>query len=129
MMRNVIDAITSGTLATQILDTISSIPVSAQSMITQALPSILQALNYPTDWTLQQLTEHLTSEQAAAPTALITALIAIVLFASLRGIFAFLQSYWAEKNSQSLAYDVRNDLYDKIQKLSFSYHDRIKPVN
>jgi ATP-binding cassette subfamily B protein len=42
----------------------------------------------------------------------------------LRGVFAFLQAYWAEKNSQAVAFDLRNDLYAKIQRLSFSYHDR-----
>jgi len=42
----------------------------------------------------------------------------------LRGVFSFLQAFWAEKNSQSVAYDLRNDLYKKIQNLSFSYHDR-----
>ncbi|HEX2993212.1 MAG TPA: ABC transporter ATP-binding protein, partial [Anaerolineales bacterium] len=36
----------------------------------------------------------------------------------------FLQAFWAEKNSQSVAYDLRNDLYAKIQRLSFSYHDK-----
>jgi murein DD-endopeptidase MepM/ murein hydrolase activator NlpD len=55
---------------------------------------------------------------------LITALVSIVIFAALRGVFAFLQAYWAEKNSQSVAYDLRNDLYAKIQRLSFSYHDQ-----
>jgi ABC-type multidrug transport system fused ATPase/permease subunit len=39
-------------------------------------------------------------------------------------VFAFLQAYWAEKNSQAVAYDLRNDLYAKIQQLSFSYHDK-----
>jgi ATP-binding cassette subfamily B protein len=55
---------------------------------------------------------------------LISAITFIILFAALRGIFAFLQAYWAEKNSQAVAYDLRNDLYAKIQRLSFSYHDK-----
>jgi ATP-binding cassette subfamily B protein len=59
-----------------------------------------------------------------APQALLIALLSIVLFASLRGLFAFLQAFWAEKNSQAVAYDLRNDLYAKIQNLSFSYHDK-----
>src|SRR5678815_5101852 len=54
----------------------------------------------------------------------INALIFILIFAALRGLFAFLQTFWAEKNSQSVAYDLRNDLYAKIQRLSFSYHDK-----
>ena len=47
-----------------------------------------------------------------------------MIFAVLRGVFAFLQAYWAERNSQSVAFDLRNDLFAKIQRLSFSYHDR-----
>ena len=42
----------------------------------------------------------------------------------MRGVFAFLQVYWAERNSQAAAFDMRNDLFAKIQRLSFSYHDR-----
>jgi len=35
-----------------------------------------------------------------------------------------LQAYWAERNSQAVAFDLRNDLFAKIQRLSFSYHDQ-----
>ncbi len=48
----------------------------------------------------------------------------IVLFAVARGAFAFTQSFMGEKLSQSVAYDFRNELFAKIQRLSFSYHDR-----
>jgi ATP-binding cassette subfamily B protein len=42
----------------------------------------------------------------------------------LRGVLAFFQGRWIEQSSQSVAYDVRNKLYDKLSSLSFSYHDR-----
>jgi ATP-binding cassette subfamily B multidrug efflux pump len=48
----------------------------------------------------------------------------LVGLALIRGVFNFTQSYWSEKASQNVAFDVRNDLFDKIQSLSFSYHDR-----
>jgi ATP-binding cassette subfamily B protein len=64
------------------------------------------------------------ADRASAPQALFTAAIAIILFAAMRGIFAFLQTFWAEKNSQAMAFDMRNDLFAKVQRLSFSYHDR-----
>jgi len=48
----------------------------------------------------------------------------IVLFAAARGFFAFSQSFNSERVSQSVAFDFRNELYAKIQRLSFSYHDR-----
>ena len=44
--------------------------------------------------------------------------------ALIRGVFNFTQGYWSEKASQNVAFDVRNDLFEKIQRLSFSYHDR-----
>ena len=124
MVRDVIDAVTKGAIAGQILDALSKIPAAMQSMVSQFLPQILEAFKYPSDWTLQQLTEQLTADKANAPHALMVALVSILIFALLRGIFAFLQAFWAEKNSQAIAFDLRNDLYAKIQKLSFSYHDR-----
>ncbi|HMB21425.1 MAG: ABC transporter ATP-binding protein [Chloroflexota bacterium] len=63
-------------------------------------------------------------DKTGAQQSLLIALVALVIFATLRGFFAFLQAFWAEKNSQSVAYDLRNDLYAKIQRLSFSYHDK-----
>ena len=48
----------------------------------------------------------------------------IVLASAARGAFAYAQSYMAEFLSQRVAYDLRNDLYERIQRLSFSFHDR-----
>ena len=42
----------------------------------------------------------------------------------LRGLFSFGQSYFAEYAGQKVAYDLRNKLYDRIQRLSFSFHDK-----
>jgi ATP-binding cassette subfamily B protein len=41
-----------------------------------------------------------------------------------RGLFTFLSGRWTEVASQSVACDVRNDVHDKLQSLSFSYHDQ-----
>ncbi len=121
LVRNVIDAVTNGVIAKTLLERLPGIP---SAFIGQALPQILEFLKLPSNWTIDQLAAHLTSDQNNAPRLILTAGIAIVIFAILRGVFAFLQAYWAEKNSQSVAYDLRNDLYSKIQTLSFSYHDR-----
>ncbi|HIE38773.1 MAG TPA: ABC transporter ATP-binding protein [Anaerolineae bacterium] len=48
----------------------------------------------------------------------------IVGVALARSIFTFLQGFLSARASQSVAYDLRNRLYAKIQSLSFSYHDR-----
>jgi ATP-binding cassette subfamily B protein len=48
----------------------------------------------------------------------------ILLIAVVRGLFAFAQRYWGEWLSFRLGYDLRNALYDKLQKLPFAFHDR-----
>ncbi len=50
--------------------------------------------------------------------------LAILAVAAVRGLFAFLQGYWSEAASQHVAFDLRNLIYEKLQRLSFSYHDR-----
>ena len=121
MVRNVIDAVTSGYISNQILGALDSIPAEFAGA---ALPRILEATGRDMSLTLEQLRVQLEADVNNAPRLLITAIVAIVVFAALRGLFSFLQAFWAEKNSQSVAYDLRNDLYAKIQKLSFSYHDK-----
>ena len=48
----------------------------------------------------------------------------ILLFAVLRGVFSFLQAFMSESTSQGLAFDLRNAIFEKIQRLSFSYYDQ-----
>jgi ATP-binding cassette subfamily B multidrug efflux pump len=109
MVSNILDAVTRGVIANAIVPKLSQIPASV-------LPAILTKLNTTVD--------QLQADYTNAERLLFTALIEIVIFAIVRGVFAFLQVYWAERNSQSAAYDMRNDLFAKIQRLSFSYHDR-----
>ncbi|HEX5838545.1 MAG TPA: hypothetical protein VFY26_11995, partial [Anaerolineales bacterium] len=108
MIRNVIDAVTSGYVANQVLGALDTIP---ETMLGAALPRILESTGRDTSLTADQLRLQLEADLANAPQTLITALILIIVFASIRGLFAFLQAYWAEKNSQSVAYDFRNELY------------------
>ncbi len=60
----------------------------------------------------------------AAIQTLIGATIAIIGFAIARGIFAFAQAYSSQVLSQDIAFELRNDIFAKIQRLSFSYHDQ-----
>jgi ATP-binding cassette subfamily B protein len=64
------------------------------------------------------------SMRTAAETALYGGVALLLLFAAMRGLFAFAQTYMAERVSQDLAFEFRNELFAKIQRLSFSYHDR-----
>ncbi len=121
MIRRVIDAVTNGYIADQVLQALEKIPAQ---FVGAALPKVLEATGRPESMTIDQLKVQLEADLNNAPRLLVGALIAILVFAILRGVFAFLQAYWAEKNSQAVAYDLRNDLYSKIQTLSFSYHDK-----
>ena len=48
----------------------------------------------------------------------------LLLMALVRGVFNFLQGYLSEKASQGVAFDLRNLIFEKLQNLSFSYHDQ-----
>ncbi len=51
---------------------------------------------------------------------------ALLAIAAIRGLFSFTQSYWLEKASQHAVYDLRNDLFEHTERLSFSYHDQVQ---
>ena len=104
LVQNIIDAVTNGLIANQL----AAIPSAF-------LPKALELLG----WTAEKLARY----QDGAESALLWAGGLIVVFAVIRGAFAFSQNYMSEKLSQSAAFDFRNELYARIQRLSFSYHD------
>ena len=105
MVQNILDAVTNGMIAKQL----AAAP-------TQFLPTILEKLS----WTAAQYETYANRPEVA----LYWAVGFIVIFAVARGAFAFAQTYVSEKVSQGVAFDFRNELFAKIQRLSFSYHDR-----
>ena len=82
-----------------------------------AVPTLVRSI-------IDSITRGKYLRDASAESTLIAAGVAIVIFAIVRGIFSFLQAFNAERLSQSMAFDLRNDLFAKVQRLSFSYHDR-----
>jgi ATP-binding cassette, subfamily B, multidrug efflux pump len=109
LIGSLIDTITNSYISDTVLSRLESIPAAFQAQV-------LEAVGLPQ--------EQMVYYQENGERLLILAGIGIVLFALIRGLFAFLQAYMAERNSQSVAYDLRNELFAKIQRLSFSYHDR-----
>ncbi len=100
------------------LDTVAD-GVAARSA--SALPEALRsAMAQSLGLTLEQLTRR----GEAAGQALLVSGALIVVFAASRGLFSFAQAYLGERVSQSVAYDMRNELFARIQRLSFSYHDQ-----
>ena len=95
---------------------------AAQLVVPQTVQNILDAVTNAL--TALEAGADPLQTRTAAETALLWAIGLTLLFAIIRGLFAFAQSYMAEKVSQEMAFDFRNDLFAKIQHLSFSYHDR-----
>ena len=50
----------------------------------------------------------------------------VVLAGAFRGVFAFGQSYLSQAISQRVAYDIRNSLYQCLQRQSFTFYDRMQ---
>lgn len=55
---------------------------------------------------------------------LFVAAAALIGAALVRGIFAYGQTYLGEWIGQRVAYDIRNHIYDRLQRLSYAYHDQ-----
>jgi len=62
--------------------------------------------------------------KSGAQTFLYVAAGVIVGAAALRGIAGYIQQYLSQVVSQKVSYDIRNALFDHLQKLSFAYHDK-----
>ena len=60
----------------------------------------------------------------AALRALVWIAVGLLGVTLLRGISEFARTYTTDSLSQKVAYDVRNSFYDKLQHLSFGYHDK-----
>ncbi len=58
--------------------------------------------------------------------AVILAVVGLIGVAVVRGLFNFMQGFLAERASQGVAYDLRNALFAQIERLSFSYYDRVE---
>lgn len=48
----------------------------------------------------------------------------LLLLTLVKGVMNYYQGDWTEAASQSVAYDIRNELLQKLASLSFSFHDR-----
>ena len=58
------------------------------------------------------------------PQTLTVAVLGLLGLALARGLFNFLQGFLAERASQHVAFDLREGLFARIQRLSFSYYDQ-----
>jgi ATP-binding cassette subfamily B protein len=105
LVQTIIDTLTRGYAAAQVL----GLPSQTQTVAAQRLGTTVAQLQ---------------ADRGGIPQALVWTMLAIGVFAIVRALFAFLQLYNSERISQNVAFDFRNELFAKIQRLSFSYHDR-----
>jgi ABC-type multidrug transport system fused ATPase/permease subunit len=61
---------------------------------------------------------------AGQRSAIVIAAVVIVAASSLRGFAGYGQRFFAEVVAQKVSYNIRNALYARLQRLSFSFHDR-----
>jgi ATP-binding cassette subfamily B multidrug efflux pump len=64
------------------------------------------------------------ADPALGERLVINAALLIVVFAIMRGVFSFAQAFMSEKTSQDVAFDLRNAIFARVQRLSFSYYDQ-----
>lgn len=105
LVQSVIDQVVRAFVATQVL----GLPSSAQALAAQRLGTSIAELE---------------ASRGGATAAIAAIMVGIAGFALLRALFSFSQSFNAERVSQSVAYDFRSEIFAKISRLSFSYHDR-----
>lgn len=106
LVQNMIDAVTRSITATRIL---TEVPAAFQAAAAAQLGLTV---------------EQLQRDAANAEGIVINAALLILVFAVMRGVFSFLQSFMAEQTSHGLAFDLRNAIFSKIQRMSFSFYDR-----
>ncbi len=105
LIQNMIDTITGGLPASQVLAIENEAARSAAAIVFGGIDGAQAQVD-------------------SAQAALLTAIAVIIGFAVMRGVFSFLQTYMAEATSQGIAFDLRNALFAKLSRLSFSYYDR-----
>ncbi len=69
------------------------------------------------------LTQAMAGENAD-PSRLVTIAMVLLGVSVLRGLFTLIQNYTAESVGHAMAQDLRNAIYDKIQRLPYTFHDR-----
>src|SRR5690606_28198174 len=65
------------------------------------------------------------SNAALAESALWTTALVLLGVSIARGFFTVLQNYYAESVGHHCSYELRLACYEKLQNLSFSFHDRV----
>jgi ABC-type multidrug transport system fused ATPase/permease subunit len=65
-----------------------------------------------------------TGIRGSQPEVITWAVLALLGLTLLKGVLNFYQGVWSEVASQNVAFDLRNEIQEKLTQLSFSFHDQ-----
>ncbi|KQX35375.1 multidrug ABC transporter [Devosia sp. Root436] len=74
---------------------------------------------------VDQAQDILGSGQAGAEQALFWSAMTLLGVSVARGFFTLVQNYYSESVGHHVGYELRLAFYDKVQRLSYSYHDKV----
>nr|WP_248306333.1 ABC transporter ATP-binding protein [Devosia oryzisoli] len=74
---------------------------------------------------VDQAQNVLTTADARAQEALVWTALTLLSVSVARGLFTLIQNYFGESVGHHVGYELRLAFYDKVQKLSYSYHDKM----
>ncbi|WP_375600200.1 ABC transporter ATP-binding protein [Devosia sp. Naph2] len=74
---------------------------------------------------IDQANNVLTVAGAGTQEALVWTALTLLAASVARGLFTLVQNYFAESVGHHVGYELRLAFYDKVQRLSYSYHDRM----
>ena len=110
--------------------TLAWLSVFVSGALVQVSPQLVRfALEYglkPTYEVLENGARGKFTGLAGNESLLIYASLAVVAAALGRGLTQFGQTYLGESLGQKISYDIRNDVYDHIQRMSYAYHDQVE---
>lgn len=96
-----------------------TVPPILRDVVDRGLPHSLSAILFKPRF----LSDGLKLQYANGELIFQAALLLLIL-GVLRAAVAFGQRYFGERLSHYVGYDLRNDFYDKVQRLPFPYHDQ-----
>jgi ATP-binding cassette, subfamily B, multidrug efflux pump len=98
---------------------ITYVTLAIATLAQLAVPQIVQNM-------ISAVTTGLTpgADPALGEQLVFNAALLIVAFSVMRGLFSFIQAFMSQKTSQDVAFDLRNAIFARVQRLSFSYYDQ-----
>jgi ATP-binding cassette subfamily B protein len=96
-----------------------TVPPILKEVVDQGLPRTLPDVLFKPRFLFDGLSALIPNVDLIVQSAFLLLILGVV-----RAGVAFSQRYFVERLSHYIGYDIRNDFYNKVQKLPFAYHDQ-----